>query len=141
MQEIQTSREAMLICNILLALVAHILTATQANEVAKKHNLHALSHKPLAEKRTAIESHVCTISCNQHVTMFKPMKKNQKSIQHQCSIKVKEIKNYLKVGKKSKGKPGPARVVRNHKYYIQENNRFPPSPPSKCLMHKIVSSV
>ena len=75
MQEMQMSGEVLLICNIPLALVANILTSTQANEVAKEHNLHALSRKSLAEKRTAVESHVCTKSCNQCVTVFKPVKK------------------------------------------------------------------
>src|SRR5271168_4320887 len=80
--------ENQLVCNIPLALVAHILTSTQANEVAKEHNLHALSPKSLVEKQKAVESHVCTISCNRYVTMFKPVKKNQKSIRHQHSAKV-----------------------------------------------------
>ena len=136
-QEIRTSGEAFLVCNIPLALIAHILTATQANKIAKEHNLHALSHKSLAEKQTAIESHVCTISCNQYVTMFKPVKKNQKSLQRQHSTKVKEMKIHPKVGKKSWGKP--ARAVTNHKYYIREKIKFPPSSPSKHLMHKIIS--
>ena len=39
MQEIQTSGEAQLVCNIPLALIANMLTATQANKVAKEHNL------------------------------------------------------------------------------------------------------
>jgi len=78
MQEIRTSGEARLVCNIPLALVANILTSIQANEVAKEHNLHALSRKSLAEKRTAVESHVCTITCNRCVTMFKPVKKKPK---------------------------------------------------------------
>ena len=137
MQEIQTSGEPQLVCNIPLALIAHILTSTQANEVAKEHNLHALSRKSLLEKQKAIESHVCTISCNRYVTMFKPVKKNQKSIRRQHSANVKEKKNDPKVGKKPWGKP--ARAVANHKYYLRENNKFPPSPPSKRLMHKIIS--
>ena len=40
MQEIQISREAQLVCNIPLALVANILTSTQANKVAKEHNVY-----------------------------------------------------------------------------------------------------
>ena len=136
-QEMERSGEALLVCKIPLALVANILTFTQANKVAKEHKLHALSRKSLAEKRKAVESHVCTTSCDQLVTMFKPVKKNQKSIQHRHSIKVKDIKNHPKVGKKSWGKL--ARAVTNHKYYIQENVKFPPSPPSKRLMQRIIS--
>ena len=137
MQEIRTTGEAQLICNIPLALVANILTSIQANEVAKEHNLH-VSRKSLAERRTAVESHVCTMSCNRCVTMFKPVKKNQKSIRHQHSTKAKEIKTHPpKVGRKSQGKA--SRVVRNNKYYVQENVKFPPSPPSKRLMHKIIT--
>jgi hypothetical protein len=79
-QEIQTSGEAQLVCNIPLALVANILTSIQANEVAKEHNLH-VSRKSLAEKRTSIESHVCTMSCNPCVTMFKPVKKKPEDYQ------------------------------------------------------------
>ena len=136
-QLIQTSGEAQLVCNIPLALVANILTSSQANEVAKKHNLHGLSRKSLVEKRSAIESHVCTVSCNRCVTMFKPVKKNQKSIRRQHSTKVKEIKPHPKVGRKSWGKA--SRVARNNRYYVKENVPFPPSPPSKHLMHKIIS--
>jgi len=137
MQMIRTSGEAQLVCNIPLALVANILTSTQANEVAKEHNLHALSCKSLSEKRMAVESHVCTISCNRCVTMFKLVKKNQKSIRHLHSTKAKEIKTHPKVGRKSQGKS--SRVARNYKYYVRENSKFPPSPPSKRLMHKIIS--
>ena len=131
MHEIQTCGEALLVCNIPLALVANILTSIQANEVVKEHNLR-VSQKALAEKRKAIETHVCTISCNRHVTIFKPVKKNQKSIrcQHSNKLEVKEIKNCPRVGKKSWGKP--ARAIMNHKYYVQENVKFPPSPPSRC---------
>ena len=75
MQELQTSGEAQLVCNILLTLIASILTSTQANQVAREHNLHALSHKSLAEKQTAVESHVCTVTCKWCVTVFKPVKK------------------------------------------------------------------
>ena len=143
-EEIKTSKEAFLVCNIPLALIAHVLTATQANKVAKEHNLHGLSHKPLAEKRMAIESHVCTISCNQYVSMFKPVKKGQKSTEHKhkpLKAKIKEMKNPQKVqvGKKSNSCGRPARTITNHKYYIKENIKFLPSPPSKHFMHKIMS--
>ena len=137
MQEIKTSGDAHLVCNIPLALVAKKITSTQANEVAKIHNIPALSRKSLVEKQKAVEFHVCSKICNECVTMFKPVKKNQKSIQHQHSTKLKELKIQPKVGRKSWGKP--ARAVTNHKYYVQENLKFPPSPPSKRLMHKIIS--
>ena len=137
MQEMQTSGEALLVCNIPLALVANILTSAQANDIAKKHNLHALSCKSLTEKQTAVESHVCTGSCDQCVTMFKPVKKNKKSMRHQHSAKVKEKKPHPNIERKSQGKA--SRVARNYKYYVRENVKFPPSPPSKCLMHKIIS--
>ena len=136
LQEIKASREAQLVCNMPLALLANILTAIQTREVAKEHNLH-VSRKSLAERRTAIETHVCTMSCNRCVTMFKPVKKNQKSIRHQSNTILKEIKSHPKVGKKSQAKT--SRVGRNYKYYIQENIKFPPSPPSKRLMHKMIS--
>ena len=50
---------------------------------------------------------------------------------------MKEIKISPKVGIKSKGKA--LRVARNNRYYVQVNTKFPPSPPSKHLMHKIIS--
>jgi hypothetical protein len=50
MREMQTYGEALLVCNLPLALIANILTSAQANEVAKEHKLHALSRKSLAEK-------------------------------------------------------------------------------------------
>jgi hypothetical protein len=136
-QEIQTSGEAQLVCNIPLTLVANFLTSTQANEAAKFHNIHAVSRKSLAERRKAIGSHVCTLGCNRCVTMFKQVKKNQKSIRRQHSTKAKETKGQPKVGRKSLGKT--SRVARNYKYYVRENVKFPPSPPSKRLMHKIIS--
>ena len=125
-------------CNIPLGLVANILTSAQANKTAKEHNLYSLSRRSLEEKIMAVKAHVCTVICNICVTVFKPVKKkNQKIIRHQHNTKAKEIKNCPKVGRKSWGKP--ARAVTNRKYYIQENVKFPPSPPSKCLMHKIIS--
>ena len=134
-QILRMSGEALLVCNIPLALIAPTLTSNQANEVVKEHNLLGLSRKSLAEKRTAVESHVCK-SCNRCVTVFKPVKKRKKN--NNSITKVKEIKNHLKVGKKrSWGKS--ARAVTNHKYYIQEKVKFPPSPPSKRLMHKIIN--
>ena len=138
MQEIQTTGEAQLVCNIPLALVANILTSTQANEVAKEHNV-PVSRMSVAEKRRAVESHICTRSCNRHVTLFKPVKRSEKSIRQKknCGTKVREIKNHPKVGKKSWGKK--ARAVTNHKYYVRENIKFPPLPPSKRLMHKIIT--
>jgi hypothetical protein len=69
--------------------------------------------------------------------MFKPVKKNKKSIRRQHSVKVNETKPHPKVGRKSQGKA--PRVARNHKYYVRENVKFPPSPPSERLMHKIIS--
>jgi len=72
MQEIKTSGEARLVCNIPLALVANILTSIQANEVAREHNLH-VTRKSLAERRMVVETHVCKMSCNRCVTMFKPI--------------------------------------------------------------------
>ena len=140
MQEIRTSGEAQLVCNVPLTLVASILTSTQVNQVAREHNLHSLSRKSLAEKRTAVESHVCTVTCNRCVTVFKPVKKNQKNqkiLQQKGSMKVKEMNNHPKVGKKLWRKP--ARAITNHKYYARENVKFPPSPPSKRLMHKIIT--
>ena len=85
MQEIQTSGEPHLVCNIPLALVANVLTSRHANEVIKEHNLY-VSRKSLAEKQKAIESHVCTISCNRCVTMFKPVKKILKSVKDRKSV-------------------------------------------------------
>ena len=105
--------------------------------MAKEHNLQALSRKSLAEKRTAVESHVCIKSCIRCVTLFKPVNKNKKSIKSHHSIKVKEIKIRPKVGRKSQGKA--SKVARNNKYYVRENVKFPPSPPSRRLMHKIIS--
>ena len=58
MQKIQACGEKHILCNILLHSIVSILTMTQANEVAKEHNLHALSHKPLADKQAGIKSHV-----------------------------------------------------------------------------------
>ena len=79
-KEIQTSGEAQLVCNIPLSLVVKTLTFSQADEVAKEHNIRGLSHKSLPEKQVAVESHVCTKICNGCVTMFKPVKKKTKRV-------------------------------------------------------------
>jgi hypothetical protein len=138
MQKIQTCGENHIICNIPLGSIANILTTTQANEVAKEHNLHILSRKPLAEKQAAIKSHVCTKVCNERITIFKAVDKNQKAQKHQSKEKVKNvIISQPKVGRKSWAKP--KRAIANHKYHIKNNVQFPPSPPSNRLMHKIIS--
>jgi hypothetical protein len=79
MQKIQACAENHIISNIPLGSIANILTTTQANEVAKEHNLHTLSHKPLAKKQAAIKSHICTKICNERVTIFKAVDKNKKA--------------------------------------------------------------
>ena len=73
------------------------------------------------------------------MTLFKPVKRNKKHIRQEQKggTKVREIKKHPKVGKKSWGKK--ARAVTNHKYYVRENINFPPLPPSKRLMHKIIT--
>jgi len=119
-----------------MVLLGRWCKTTQANEVAKEHNLHALSHKSLAEKRAAIKSHICTKSCNECVTLFKAVKKSQKTRQRQTKEKMKVV-SQPKVGRKPRGKPKQA--VTNHKYYVKNNVQFPPSPPSNRLMHKIIS--
>ena len=136
MQKIQACRENHIICNIPLSSIANILTATQANEVAKKHNLHGLSHKPLAQKQTAIKSHICTKICNEQVTIFKAVDKNKKA--KQCLNKEKKTVSQPKVGRKLWAKP--KRAVKKITNIILKNNvQFPPSPPSERLMHKIIS--
>ena len=138
MRKIQTCGENHIICNIPLGSIANILTMTQANEVAKEHNLHILSRKPLAEKQAAIKSHICTKVCNERITIFKAVDKNQKAQKHQSKEKVKNvIISQPKVGRKSWAKP--KRAIANHKYHIKNNVQFPPSPPSSRLMHKIIS--
>jgi Pyruvate/2-oxoacid:ferredoxin oxidoreductase delta subunit len=127
-----------IICNIPLSSIASILTATQANKVAKEHNLHTLSHKPLVEKQAVINSHICTKICKERVTIFKAVDKNQKDQQRERKEKkLKKVVSLPKVGRKMWAKP--KRAVANHKYYIKNNVQFPPSPPSNRLMHKIIS--
>jgi len=136
MQKIQVSGEKYILCNIPLSVIADILTSSQANEIAKVHNLHGLSRNSLAEKRAAVKSHTCTKICTQCFTLFQAVKKNQKSIRQQ-NAKVKKLSALPKVGKRSSLKS--SRAVRNHKYYTRKDVKFPPSPPSKRLMHKIIS--
>ena len=133
-QIIQASGEKQIMCNVPIGSIADILTMTQANEIAKEHNLHALSHKSIAEKRIIIKSHICTKSCNDCVTLFKAVNKSRKA---QSSERVKKVVSQHKVGRKSWAKQKRASV--NHKYYIKNNTQFPPSPPSNRLMHKIIS--
>ena len=136
-QKIQACGGNHIICNIPLGSIVGILTTAQANEVAREHNLHTLSRKPLAEKRAVIKSHICTKNCNERVTLFKAVDKNQKSQQRQSKENVKKEVSQPKVGRKSWAKP--KRAVTNHEYYIKNNIQFPPSPPSNRLMHKIIS--
>ena len=137
MQKIQARREKHIICNIPLSSIASILTTTQANEVAKEHNLHALSRKPLAEKQAAIKSHICSKICNKRVTIYKAV--NKKAQPCQSKEKVKKVVSLLKPKVARKRWAKPKRAVANHKYYIKNNDQFPPSPPSNRLMHKIIS--
>ena len=136
-EKIQANGEDHIICNIPLNLIVSILTTTQGNEVAKEHYLHSLSNKSIAEKRTAIKSHICTKTCNERVTLFKAVEKKKKSLQNQSRETTKKVASHPKVGRKYWTKPKQA--VANHKYYIKNNDPFPPSPPSNRLMHKIIS--
>ena len=136
-QKIETCGEKIIICNIPLDHITSILTTAQSNEIAKEHNLHALSCKSLTEKRQAIKSHICNKSCNSCVTLFKAVDKNKRAQQCQSKEHLKIKISQPKVGRKSWAKP--KRAVANHKYYIKNNVRFPPSPPSDRLMHKIIT--
>jgi len=136
-QKIQACGEWHILCNIPLGSIVSILTTTQANEVAKEHNLHTLSCKSLAEKQVAIKSHICTKSCNELVMLFKAVDKSQKTQKHQSKENVKKLVTQPKVSRKAWGKS--KRAVASHKYYIKNNIQFPPSPPSNHLMHKIIS--
>ena len=80
MQKIKASGEKYILCNVPLSVIADNLTTGQANEVAKEHNLHALSRKSLAEKQLAVKSHLCTKFCMQSFTLFKAVNKNLKSV-------------------------------------------------------------
>ena len=137
MQRIQACGGNHIMCNIPLSSIAGILTTTQANEVAKEHNLLMLSRKPLAEKQAAIKSHICTKICTERVTIFKAVDKNRKVQQLQSKETVKKVVSEPKVGRKYWAKS--KQIISNHKYYIKNNVRFPPSPPSNRLMHKIIS--
>jgi len=137
MQKIQVSGESYILCNIPLFIIAEVLTTGQANEIAKEHNLHALSRKSLADKRAVIKSHICTKTCAQCLTLFWAVRKNKKNIQRKSNTKANQKIAHPIVGKISSLKS--SRIVRNHKYYIKDNIKFPPSPLSKRLMHKIIS--
>ena len=135
--KIQACGKKHIICNIPLGSICNMLTTAQANEVAKEHNIHALSRKPLAEKQAAINSHICTKICKDRITIFKAVDKNQKKKQHKSQQNLEKVVSQPKVGKKMPVKP--KRTARNHKYYIKNDDQFPPSPPSNRLMHKIIS--
>ena len=64
LQIVQTTGDKHVICNIPISYVAGILTTSQANDIAKEHNIPALSRKSLAEKRKSIKSHICTKNCS-----------------------------------------------------------------------------
>jgi hypothetical protein len=126
LQIVQMTGDKHVICNIPISHVAGILTTSQANDIAKEHNIPALSRKSLSEKRESIKSHICTKNCSSCVMIFKVVSKNKKDLKSQSV-------NKEKIKKKSQPKKywvKPKREKRNHKYYTKKNNRFPPSPPS-----------
>jgi hypothetical protein len=98
-QKFQASGENHIIYNIPLGSIVSILTMTQVNEIKKKHYLYLMSCKPLAEKRAAVKFHICTKSCNERVTLFKAVEKNQKVQQHQSKARVEKVVSQPKVGK------------------------------------------
>ena len=111
LQIVQTTGDKHVICNIPIGHVAGILTTSQANDIAKEHNIPALSRKSLAEKRKSIKSHICTKNCSSCVIIFKVVSKNKKDLKGQ-SVKKEKIK------KKSQPKKywvKPKRDERNHK--------------------------
>ena len=135
LQIVQMTGDKHVICNIPISHVASILTTSQANDIAKEHNIPALSHKSLAKKQKSIKSHICTKNYSSCVTIFKVISKNKKHLKAQ-SVKKEKIK------KKSQPKKywvKPKQDKRNHKYYTKKNNRFLPSLPSNQLMHKIIT--
>ena len=136
-QIVQMTGDKHIICNIPVGHIAGILTTDQANQIAKDHNLQALSRKSLAEKRKAIKSHICTKSCSQCVTVFKAVNINKRDLKKQSDNKKKNKNKTKSQSKRYWEKPKRTKV--NHKYYTKNNARFPPSPPSNRLMHKIIT--
>ena len=137
LQIVQMTGDKHIICNIPVGHIAGILTTDQANQVAKDHNLQALSRKSLAEKQKAIKSHICTKSCSQCVTIFKAVNINKRDLKKQSDNKKKNRTKTKSQPKRYWEKPKWTKV--NHKYYTKNNARFPPSPPSNHLMHKIIT--
>jgi hypothetical protein len=137
----------LLICYMPLELLKGKISLVQAKSIAKMHNVTILSKSPVAEVLEVLTAHMCSSRCSQFYTLFAPEKPALTSSERQA----KWYKGLSKADKKRiikkkyiKFLKGPTYKIKRSKenkstYQASKITNFPPKPPSKKLIHKIIS--
>jgi len=137
----------LLICYMPLELLKGKISLGQAKSIAKMHNVSIPSKSPVAEVLEVLSAHMCSSRCSQFYTLFAPEKTALTSSERQA----KWYNGLSKADKKKIIKKKCNNYVRSSTYKIKrkKDNKsayqkskiavFPPKPPSKKLIHKIIS--
>jgi len=137
----------LLICHVPLEVLKGKITLGQAKCIAKTHNIPILSKSSVAEVLESLVGHMCSSKCSHYYTIFTPEKLVLTSSEHQAKWNKNLSKLYQrKVNGKKFDKCVKNSTLKSQKskenklaYQALKNTIFPPKPPSKKLIHKIIS--
>ena len=137
----------LLICYTPLEVLKGKISLGQAKSIAMMHNISIRSKSPVSEVMEVLSAHMCSSRCSQYYTLFAPEKPSLTSSERQA----KWYKGLSKADKKKVNKKRHNIFVKSptHKIIKEKHNKsayqkskitvFPPKPPSKKLIHKIIS--
>jgi hypothetical protein len=137
----------LLICYMPLEILKGKISLGQAKSIAKMHNISIRSKSPISEVMEVLSAHMCSSRCSQFYTLFSPEKPALTSSERQA----KWYNGLSKADKKKIIKKKYNNFVKSLTYKIKRKKEnkstyqtskisvFPPKPPSKKLIHKIIS--
>jgi hypothetical protein len=137
----------LLICHMPLEILKGKIASGQAKSIAKMHNVTISSKSPVAEVLEVLSAHMCSSRCSQFYTLFVPKKPALTSSERQAKwYKGLSEADKNKINKKKHNNfvKSPTFKIRKRKenksaYQTSKITVFPPKPPSKKLVHKIIS--
>jgi hypothetical protein len=136
----------LLICHVPLEILKGKITLGQAKCIAKMHNIPIRSKSSVAEVLETLAGHMCSSKCSHYYTIFTPEKLVLTSSERQAKwykslskLDQKKV-NGKKFNKCVNNSTFKSRRSKENKsaYQALKNTIFPPKPPSKKLVHKII---
>ena len=142
-------------CLLPLKMLDGHLTHKQAQHIAQKHGIRKLARETIDVICAELARHVCCERCNNYCTILQPAKKihTEAERQRKCYHKAKNADQVTKAERqrkcyhKAKNAEQVTEAERQRKCYHKakiaeqvKEPKFPPDPPSKRLLHKIISN-